>query len=86
MTAGVRAALARWLAGGTNKKCSIYVVSCEIGAEEIRDGGREGKHVEWNDATRTEARRKMYMKNTGVNADTGETELPCDFIFASFLK
>jgi len=43
MTAGARDWLA-WLAGGTNKKCSIYVASCEIGAEEIRDGGREAKH------------------------------------------
>lgn len=79
--------LAGWLAGGTNKKCSIYVASCEIGAEEIRDGGRESKHAEWNDETRAVAKRRMYVKNTCVNADPREMmPSPRDFIFASFLR
>lgn len=44
--------LVGWLAGGTNKKCSIYVASCEIGAVEIRETERKGgqtRGVEWCD-------------------------------------
>lgn len=68
---GLAGWLAGWLAGGTNKKCSIYIASCEIGAEKIRNGGREGKHVERNDATSARAKKRTYIKNTCVNVDQG---------------
>lgn len=75
---------AGWLAGGTNKKCSIYVASCEIGAEEIRDGGREGKHVD--DTTRAKGEEEsVHEEYACVNVDPEETRSYLAILFLPHL-